>query len=532
MYRLFAFLILAIVVTVPADEEIDQIIAGVQPPVRYDTYTPNFSYEQRQFTFNHATRAKTEKFWVIRDGAKYVAVIRCNHNRKFYMLGFDREALFEELFMPTGRYHMDTEVGPEFVTSHGGMSDAAEAFEIMNDSLVYTRTLGNRRNRFILYLDRRLGYCLEAEFQLGTPGSEFKTTGFFPPGTYEPWMDRATHALTVWTPANSNSIVGFYNNSHALDRIDQPSDRPSTRDGGFIGCLSNAEGWGFVKTRRGGGNSSKISVCNAHNAWHETVNFPSDGVLRQRLIGLPPGVNSSILTGLETIYFEDDRAAIIRLDTMETFEDQPRLLNAPIRGLYSSGKTRISTEYAYSGNRSLEIRKYWWPNLPQVPLWPNSTFRLEAMVMVKGEGAEGYITGKTYEWSPHGDPTWYDELQTEPVTELDGWKKVQFEITTSAWDPFIDFRFHVGEECYMYVDDFKFECVKREVKADKELTVFPRLSFSKEKPRVLFPGNSSRVPHDRFVHPFNSLGRRLSPRICTDEKKGPACGVYLMETNR
>ncbi len=527
MYRLPTLLILTMLTAASGANEIDRIIAGVQPPVRYESYTPDFTFEQRQFAFNHAKRVKNETFWVIKDGAKYVAVIRCNHNRKFYMLGFDREALSEELVMPTGRYHMDTEVGPEFVTSHGGMSDADEAFEIVGDSLVYTRTMGTRRNRFVLFLHKRLGYCLEAEFQLGAPTSEFKTTGFFPPGTYEPWKDRATYALTIWTPANDNSIVGFYNSSHALDKIDQPSDRPSTRDGGFIGCLSNAEGWGFVKTRIGGGNSSKISVCNAHNAWHETVNYPSNGILRQRLIGLPPVVNSNIRAGLETVYFEEDRASIIRLDTLETFEDQPRLLNAPIRGLYCSGKTRISTEYAYSGTRSLEVKKYWWPNLPQVPLWPNSTFRLEAMVMVKGDGAEGYITGKTYEWSPHGDPTWYHELQTEPVTEADGWKKVSFEITTSAWDPFIDFRFHVGEDCYMYVDDFRFECIERNVVVGRRFPAYRPAGRPNRPSRILLLEDTY-----RSGRPFDVLGRHLNAGPGRDGGSSSANGVYILNPGR
>jgi len=321
----------------------------------------------------------------------------------------------------------------------------------------------------------------------------------FTPGCYTPWPDTRIYDRTVHCP-EAGGYRGWANNLLCMDRADNDRKACSWRDGGFIAHLSRRDQWSVVRTRADGGPTISMPVCNAHNDFHVHIPVPASlpkdeaGMFRfqalHRLMGLPPEIVTFVWDKMDLIQ-KDSKAVFLYIGEPTDFEDQPRSLADPVRGLcWTSGGPTISTAEARSGKNSLYLTGTSWPNLPQVNCLPNSRYRLEAFFKLvpwtddekaaarkKDEASrqklaaagkelppavdwdkvipEAYMTAHIYEWTPHSNVWLIKQETTKATGAKEGWQRVELEFDTGAWDPNVNIVLVVNYG-KAYMDDFSF----------------------------------------------------------------------------
>jgi len=487
----------------PADE-VDELVAKLKPPARFRDYRPRFRLVERAFTFHHVKGPVEETWRVVLDGDKYVALVRPGD---FNLLALTPEMATTTLKMPTGRYHLDTTLGP-VLTTHQFIqkrkdyelegkpnADQTDTWSAGGATLTLVRRSASEerevRNTFEIRVDPVLGYTITGTYESWWKSIPAKRPSFggwaFCPGNYTLWPDTQIYERTVFSPdsadsAESGGLWGWANNLIAMDRVDGDRKHFAWRDGGLIAYLDKDTGFSPCRTRAGGGGPVTMSLCNAHNDFHINIDVLKDAprgpdgrhVVRQvhRLVALPPELTNYIWDHM-TLYGKGQSAVMIRIGELEDFEKQPVPVTEPVRGLvWTSGGPRITTDQARSGKQSLFLTGTAWPNLPQCSLLPETKYRLEAWCKLatytdeeraafeKKHGrppdavVRAFIKGDFYEWSPHSRE-WILEQQTNVVTsEKEGWQQVFLEFTTPKWDPFINIVF-VVENGKAYLDDFR-----------------------------------------------------------------------------
>jgi len=466
-------------------DEIDDLAARLKPGARFAGYKPNFTNETRHFTFRHARGKIVEKGWrVIKDGAKYVALLRSGD---IILLARTPDMAKTTLDMPTGRYHLDTLQGPslptwQFIQKHKNYvvygKGGTDTFEGGGQSITLVRRQERKdrrvHHRFVLTVDPVFGYRIDGYYhaalkELPEPKRRVFTSGAFCPGCYTPWPETAIFDRTVYCPAHTTDYVGYANNLLAMDRCDANKDKFTWRDKGFIAYLDPRTGWSVVRTRDDGLGVPRMALCNAHNDFHIHIPFPEnlkrgdDGyyhiTAHHRMMALPPEMTRYIWDHVK-MQNVGPAAAFVRIGVVESFEDQLIDLSLPTRGLtWTAGGPRVSTNEAHSGKKSLLFTRTSWPNLPQVSLKPNARYRLQAWFKVEGDGAEAYIKGDYYEWSPHNRERLLKQ-RTSSVKAGEGWKRAVLQFTTPEWDPFIDIVFVLEGKGRAWMDDFSLTEVK------------------------------------------------------------------------
>ncbi len=413
--RTSAVLALLVLAALPAvADEIDDLAAKLGPEARFADYKPDWKVEKRTFTFQHVGGPKIKKWWVIMDGDKYVALHRSGD---FNLLAVTPEKAKTELKMPTGRYHLDTQLGPTLATyqflkpikTHGSIQ-----LEELDDSPKDTWTVGKdgtltlRRklhtngrktdHRFVLSVDPVFGYRIDAKYDIRFekhPGPRAKLGApTFTPGCYPVWPEHRVYDRTVHTPGFGGSgYRGWANNLIVMDRCDVNKKKNSWRDGGFIAHLTTRDGWGVVHTREDGSPDIAMPVCNAHNDFHAAAKVPEtlprdeNGWLHwtphYRLMGLPPEISKHIWDEMKLVC-ADQKGIVMGVGEIEGFEEEPTPLSEPERGLvWTSGGPKVTTDEARSGTKSIVMDRSQRPNLPQVACKPNSRYRIEAYFKLK-----------------------------------------------------------------------------------------------------------------------------------------------------
>ncbi|MBD3356092.1 MAG: hypothetical protein GF363_02960 [Chitinivibrionales bacterium] len=444
-------------------DEIDSLVRMLGVPARFGSHNPHFSVSEREFTFNHAAQQgaspTTEKLWVIYDHDRVVGYLKkaCEFAEGLRLIGFDPTNMPKALNLPTGRLHHDTELGPVMQSckcydSGEGLKSIPEEvpyeFEVAPSSVMVRRRYKGQVNTLVLSCDPVLGYTVEAEHTIGQGGEAVWVAKAMSPGTYEPWPQRIRYRRVAYTPAGTQEYRGFYTSNTSLAWANAKQRQLSIRDGGFVAFLEDSRGWGCAFCRLGGGDSLRAKVCEAHNIWHQQVQVPEDRIIRQRLVGLPPEINEYLCDRLVVETPVDARFVQIALD--EDFESWPYPITSSIRGIVLD-RPKISLRTNGDGTSTcLVFSSDLVSKYPQIGLEPGSHYRCRARLMA--ESGTAYISGRTYEWSPRNaekDGTWYREYCTDSVKEGEGWREVSFDVTTPAWDPFIDIRFHVenGTAC-------------------------------------------------------------------------------------
>jgi hypothetical protein len=501
---------------VPGDE-LDALEASVRPPSRFANHVPAFRVERRTFSFAHAHGVTENKQWqVVLDGDRVVALLRSGD---IQLIAPNPELASTRLGMPTERYHLDNLLGPALtihqacgtVWTHGsiydeeaGVGDTSQHWEGDGRTLalVRERKSGSVQltHRFTLSCDPVYGYRIDGDYRLAMreqPGAKQTFSGgTFCPGNYVPWPDAARFDLTVFTPADAPLIRGWANNLICMDRCDANKSLFAWRDKGFIAYIAPDGGWSPVRTRADGFGSIPMQLCNAHDDFHVNMPYPAadpdgDGYRRwhlvHRLMWMPPEMGRAVRATTQLIE-QQNSGVIIRLGTLEDFEDQPVPLTQPRRGLaWTSNPPNIIQGEAHSGRRSLEIRGRQWPNLPQVSLRPGVAYRLEGWFKVRpfapeelarlkadeeaaqaralkaGKSApavtnwaalnpRAWIAADTYEWSPYTNPI-LERYRSNEATPGD-WQRVVLDIDAPDWGPFLNIAF-VCEGGVALLDDLR-----------------------------------------------------------------------------
>lgn len=509
-----ALVVTAAAVGPAAADELDDLVRRLQPPARFKDYRPSFRAVRREFTFQQVSGPETQQWWVVMDGDKYVALHRSGD---FNLLARTPDLARTTLDVPKGRYHLDTQLGPTLCTHqflqpvkvHGSIytEQAGPKDEWVGggDTITLVRSFEAAgrvaRHRFTLSVDPVFGYRIDGLYDVRfekAPEKERWVGPTFCPGCYVPWPKDRLYDRTVHCPTGGG-YRGWANNLICMDRGDSDRRKCTWRDGGFIAYLDPRSGWSVCRTRQDGGGEVSMPVCNAHNDFHVWINLPASlptderGRYRfqahHRLLALPPELTRHVWDNMELI--ESGREAVfISIGEAEDFEDQPKALSEPERGLcWTSGGPSVSTDRARSGSRSLRLTGTSWPNLPQVSCEPLSRFRLEAYFLVvpwtaeevatarkkdhdqreklkqKGRplppekdfdrlAPEAYITAHMYEWSPHSGQWLVRQQTTRATAGKEGWQRVVLEFDTPRWDPGVNVVFQV-RDCTAYMDDFR-----------------------------------------------------------------------------
>ena len=401
----------ALVCAAPAGaDEIDDLVKKLSPPARFRDYRANFRAERRTFTFNHVQGPVQRDWWLVRDGEKYVALHR---GGDFNLLALTPELAKTTLAMPTGRYHLDNQLGPTLCThqflkpvkTHGAIySDVPpgpeDAWVGGGKTLTFVRsfkTAGQATtSRFTFSVDPVLGYRIDGLYDVRFKDMPVKQTWVGPtfcPGCHPPWPANRIYNRTVHCPGFGQSgYRGWANNLLCMDRCDGDRKKNSWRDGGFIAHLTAQTGWSACRTRVDGGGDVSMPVCNAHNDFHVHILLPGElpkdetGRYRfqalHRLLALPPELTQHIWDNMD-LFGTGGTGVFISVGEVEGFEDQPKSLAEPERGLtWTSGGPNVSTDEAYSGRKSLLLTGTSWPNLPEVCCLPESKYRVEAYFKV------------------------------------------------------------------------------------------------------------------------------------------------------
>lgn len=390
-------------------DEVDDLVKQLNPPARFKDYKANFHAEKRTFVFNQVSGPETKEWWVVMDGDKYVALHRSGD---FNLFALTPEFAKTKLDMPTGRYHLDNQLGPMLNTNqflkpvklHGSiqLTEAGGSIDEWvggGQSITFVRTMDTAvqktKHRFVFTVDPVLGYRIDAQYNVRfkeMPTEAYWPSATFCPGCFPAWPKDRLYDRTVHCPPGSG-YRGWANNLLCMDRCDGDKVSTAWRDGGFIAYLNPRTGWSVCRTRAdGGGDTPSLNVCNAHNDFHVRLPFPKElpkdanGWYEfkpvHRLLALPPELTKHVWDKVELIQ-KGVKDVFLYLGEPCNFDDQPRELTDPVRGLcWTSGGPSVTTEAARSGKQSLLLKGTSWPNLPEVECDPDSRYRLEAWFKV------------------------------------------------------------------------------------------------------------------------------------------------------
>ncbi len=390
-------------------DEIDDLAKQIDPPARFRDHKANLRAEKRTFLFNQVSGPEKKEWWVVLDGDKYVALHR---GGDFNLIALTPEFARTTLDMPTGRYHLDNQLGPTLCTHqfttpvkmHGSiqLTDVGGVTDTWvggGRSLTLARSFRTEaqvtEHRFVISVDPVFGYRIDGRYDVRFkfPPAETKWIGpTFCPGCHPAWPKYRLYDRTVHCPPGSG-YRGWANNLLCMDRCDGDKARNAWRDGGFIAYLNPRTGWSVCRTRVDGcGDTPPLSVCNAHNDFHVYMNMPKElpkdanGWYRfqpvHRLLALPPEMTRYVWDRIDLIQ-KGVKDVFLYIGEPTNFDDQPRELTDPVRGLcWTSGGPSVTTEAARSGKQSLLLKGTTWPNLPEVCCDPNSRYRLEAWFKV------------------------------------------------------------------------------------------------------------------------------------------------------
>ncbi len=498
-------------------DEIDDLLAAVNPPARFAGHVPRFRVETMEHTALHASGPRTDSFYVIKDGDRIVATVH-RGSGVINVLDFDPTTAPKQLDLPPHRTTLESSVGTKlrtdaFIPGAAGSDPGTYRFVKGDGMLVLVRRWKGRGtfnkwtykssgpvdveadNVFVFRCDPLLGYVVEGTYDSATSAPP-KTFQWFSAATgdmCDVWAAPDAVSRTVITPAYKPGYEGYGLNFAAIDICDNDAEVLTCRDRGFGGYLRE-NGWSPVTTIVGG--KARLVVCNAHADLDFVVPWPADAPrdeagrshcrVQTRVCALPPEATRCVWDNM-SMRFEGANRVMMRIGRVEDFEDQPLPLTCGVRGLTSTGgKPNVSTEYAHSGSKSVVLTGTFWPNLPQVPLVGGQKYRLQAWVKVvpwtreERAGAERkqrerierarqrgrtmedfqgfgepsfHITGHLYVSSPH-HRKWEVEQQTNVAKPTgETWQKVSLEFTAPDWGPFINIVFHANA-CSAYMDDF------------------------------------------------------------------------------
>ncbi|HUT33132.1 MAG TPA: carbohydrate binding domain-containing protein [Planctomycetota bacterium] len=488
-----AFLGLSLLAAAGVADEVDALVAQLKPPTRFADHKPAWSVKKAQATFEGMGGPETMPFWFVMDGDRHVAIIPTVgfHSGTIYVQDFRPGQAPKELKLPTERWHIDTSIGSElrtnnFIPEALGDDDATWDWKGTGDTLTCVRRFkGNAKfnrwahrtksevavdatNTIVFRVDPRLGYVVEATYDIWTdpPPKTYEYSSAATSGRYLLWPGQATCFRHAITPVGSNGTIGYACN-HAASK---KHPNATCRDGGFVAFLNDETGWSPTLTLTRGGDA-KLVICGAHTDLDFVLTWPEkpetrpdglkrNGLVKHRLLALPPELTKHVWDTMEFLHAGEHKL-MIRFGVLEDFEDQPLELTTRQRGMPWSAE--VTDKFARSGKKSITFTGTSGHGDPQIALKPSTRYKVEAWVKVvelpaeqrKGPGeAAAYLTGWTYQWSPHADKP-VESFKSNIARPGGEWQKIAFEFTAPKWAPFIQLAFH-ADNCTVCLDDFQF----------------------------------------------------------------------------
>ncbi len=504
-------------------DEIDQLISTVNPPARFADYTPDFSIDTQSVTFRWANGPRTEKIHVIKDGDKCAAYVRMQgsaYDDGIFLLAYDPANAPDSIEYPTGRFHHDTELGPQLGVSHlyadnQAMPGSAESeFSGGGETITLTRTLNGQTNRFTISVDPVLGYVVEADCVIRSGVSKVRTKAVGLAGGFPVWPDDLYYRFTVYTPS-SGGYEGYYNNGAVLNKQNN-NNGIQFRDAGFVGFMDNADGWGYAISLTCGSPTRNVNMCGPHNSYHIFINVPSDRKVQQRLAGIPPEIVDYLQENM-SLKYQGTSIGVLPIGVKADFEDQPVSIDTFKPGLWDSQFAVSQEGKGYEGGKCLVLTGTASPITPNLLLkYVGTGYKLEAMLKVEGTGSS-YISAVTKEWSSvrHTDNQ-FTFYYSDTVTADDGWTKISIDMNAETFDPFLSLIFHV-ENATAYIDDFSLEPTDNTsaIRGNPGVSeIADKSAVRYQEGRFAFSGTN----HSGRISVYSLTGKLVAEREWTGEK--------------
>ena len=243
------------------------------------------------------------------------------------------------------------------------------------------------------------------------------------------------------------------------------------RSGGLI-AMVEVDSWSPALFRKG----DLRFVHRTCDAWldqHNHILLPKrdeDGFFRMNpkffFAHVPPTVSNYLVDHVQLNDFDRRKETMIRLGVLEDFEQQPLPLTSTQIGLTKGfwEEDFIISDDAYTGEKSLRINGKSKEALqgamenfiryPQIPLEPNTEYRISAQVKTSSPENRAWISASTYEWTPYDTDRL--AIYSTDVSSSTSWKMIELSIVMPDFDPMVDVRFMVEGDGYAVFDDFKF----------------------------------------------------------------------------
>jgi len=403
-----------------AADEIDGLLAKLNPPARFKDHKPAWSVKLEEVSFLGKSGPFTWQFWFIRDGGGVVAVVPLPgfHTGTIYVQDFRPGHAPAKVPFPTERWHIDTAVGTElrtnnFIPEAYGAAPESYQWKVDGERLVLTRqykgeTAFNRwahstkgrkvkvdaHNTIVFLVHPQLGYVVDATYDIWTdqPPAGYEYSSAATSGRYSLWPEQATCFRHALTRVGTDGITGYACN-HGVTK---QHGTESCRDGGFTSFLNDQTGWSPTLSLTKGNGSARLGVCGAHTDLDYVLPWPKDlppradglkhnGVVRLRMLALPPELTKHCWDNMDLLH-KGERKVMIRMGVPEDFEDQPLELTGRQRGMPWGGQ--ITEKFAHSGHKSLTFTGTCGHGDPQLNLKPSTHYLCEAWVKVEDWTAE------------------------------------------------------------------------------------------------------------------------------------------------
>jgi len=463
--------------------EMEALLETHEAAIAWSRHKPEFSIEKRLITFQSPEGPFQQVVYFIKDHGRYIANYVPGKRPLIDIYASTFKQARDTIAMPP-HYHNTTFFGTRLTTVL--WYDKWEAtgdlhhyhWKNYGDSLVLTerqewtqKTIGENTNRFCFKYHPQTGYVIDERmhFTLNDPEGIKELVNLLAVDQSNVFPGKAKWDYNIYTPCGSDTFVRFASNLIAADLSDNKGI--CIRNNGFY-ALADSGSFSPVLIRHGDA-TFKNRTCNVWIDTHNKIEIPEKAKaqpffeknLRFVYTSMPPAVSDYLINHTHLQRFEGMERVIIKIGQPETFEQQPYPATTLLRGLskgYWEKDFVIDDQIAYEGNHSLKVPGIpptdtadFYTNFittPQVHLQPNSTYRLECMVKVKGKRTKAYISGDTGYISPHEKNP--QRKRKTPAIKGSGWQKVQMDIQTPNYDPYIDIRFMVLGPGNAWFDNF------------------------------------------------------------------------------
>jgi hypothetical protein len=342
-------------------QEITDLIQHSQIQPRFENYKADFKAEKRAFEFAGSEGIYVDSIMVITDHDKYVSLYFQTEKPYLDVFASNPYAAPTHLEMPV-RHHNATLLGTRLTTSvwydkwgisgdiHDvNISDGGETLTIVESQKWRPDGQYGREGESVYEIEFNVhpyfGYAVTFQCSLVTNDSltnHVEFMNFMPPDVVNPWPGQNQFPFTIYASTTPKAYHGYANNLYAGNLSDENKTDwgkgIEIRNGGFIAMLE-ADKPSPALFRKGDLRFVQ-RTCDAWLDQHNHILLPSrdsDGFFRMNpeflFVYLPSEISNYLLDKVIIEDFENKEATMIRLGTLEDFENQPIELTEPVIGL-------------------------------------------------------------------------------------------------------------------------------------------------------------------------------------------------------